>query len=73
MISNQSLTLLRNDCIMRFMSAAVFTAYLIVLGTGYWLRYLNLNHLKAHGRIVPPKFQGVVDPALLKKIILLYP
>jgi len=50
------------------MSAAVFTAYLIVLGTGYWLRYLNLTHLKAHGRIVPPEFQGVVDPALLKKI-----
>jgi STE24 endopeptidase len=50
------------------MSAAVFTAYLIVLGTGYWLRYLNLTYLQAHGRTVPPEFQGVIDPALLKKI-----
>lgn len=50
------------------MSAAVFTAYLIVLGTGYWLKYLNLAYLKAHGKTVPPEFQGVVDPELLKKI-----
>ena len=53
---------------MRPMSAAVFTAYLIILGTGYWLKYLNLAYLKAHGRTVPPEFQGVIDPALLKKI-----
>ncbi len=50
------------------MSIAVFIAYLIVLGTGYWLRYLNLTHLKVHGGTVPPEFQGVIDPALLKKI-----
>jgi STE24 endopeptidase len=50
------------------MSAAVFTAYLIVLGTGYWLRYLNLAYLQAHGRSVPTEFQGMVDPALLIKI-----
>ncbi len=53
---------------MRPMSAAVFTAYLIVLGTGYWLRYLNLVYLQVHGHTVPPEFQGVIDPALLKKI-----
>ena len=50
------------------MSALVFTAYLIILGTGYWLKYLNLTYLKAHGKTVPPEFQGVVDPALLEKI-----
>jgi STE24 endopeptidase len=50
------------------MSAVVFSAYLIVLGTGYWLRYLNLAYLRAHGRIVPPEFQGVIDPTVLKKI-----
>ncbi len=50
------------------MSAAVLTLYLLVLGTGYWLKYLNLAYLKAHGKTVPPEFQGVVDPALLKKI-----
>jgi STE24 endopeptidase len=53
---------------MRSMSAAVFTAYLIVLGTGYWLKYLNRAYLQSHGRIVPPEFQGVIDPALLIKI-----
>jgi STE24 endopeptidase len=53
---------------MRPMPAAVFIVYLIVLGTGYWLRYLNLAYLKAHGRAVPPEFQGVIDPARLKKI-----
>jgi STE24 endopeptidase len=53
---------------MRPMSALVFTVYLIVLGIGYWLRYLNLSYLKVHGRTVPPEFQGVVDPALLGKI-----
>jgi len=50
------------------MSAAVFTAYLVILGTGYWLKYLNLAYLKAHGRTVPSEFQGAIDPALLKKI-----
>ena len=50
------------------MSAVVFTAYLIILGTGYWLKYLNLAYLKAHGKTVPPEFQGVVDSAQLEKI-----
>src|SRR5450756_3047236 len=50
------------------MTAAVFFAYLIVLGFGYWLKYLNITWLKAHGRIVPPEFQGVVDPELLNKM-----
>ena len=50
------------------MSAVVFTAYLIILGTGYWLKYLNLAYLKAHGEPVPPEVQGVVDPAQLEKI-----
>jgi len=50
------------------MSAAVFFAYLIVLGSGYWLKYLNITWLKTHGRTVPPEFQGVVDPELLNKI-----
>ena len=50
------------------MSAVVFTAYLIILGTGYWLKYLNLTYLKAYGKTLPPEFQGVVDPELLEKI-----
>jgi STE24 endopeptidase len=50
------------------MSAVVFTVYLAILGAGYWLKYLNLAYLKAHGKTVPPEFQGVVDPAQLEKI-----
>ncbi len=49
------------------MSVVVFTAYLIVLGTGYWLKYLNLTYLQTHDHIVPPEFVGALDPALLKK------
>lgn len=50
------------------MIAAIFIAYLLVLGTGYWLKYLNLSHLKANGHRVPPEFQGVVDESVLGKI-----
>jgi len=53
---------------MSTMSAALFTAFLIVIGIGYWLKYLNLTYLKAHGQEVPPEFHGVVDSALLTKI-----
>lgn len=42
--------------------------YLFVIGIGYWLKYLNLSHLKAYGSTVPPEFQGSIDPALLQKI-----
>jgi STE24 endopeptidase len=50
------------------MIAAIFIAYLLVLSTGYWLKYLNLSHLKANGHRVPPEFQGVVDESVLGKI-----
>ncbi len=50
------------------MSAVLFTAYLFILGTGYWLKYLNLAYLKVHGKTVPPEFKGVVGPAQLEKI-----
>jgi STE24 endopeptidase len=50
------------------MPAAVLTFYLIVLATGYWLRFLNLTYLKAHRRTVPAEFQGALDSAQLEKI-----
>ena len=50
------------------MSIALLIAYLISIATGYWLKYLNLAYLKIHGGTVPPEFEGVVDPALLKNI-----
>jgi STE24 endopeptidase len=50
------------------MTAFLFVTYLVVLAAGYWLKYLNLNHLKIHGKTVPTEFEGVVDPAVLQKI-----
>jgi len=50
------------------MTLFLFIAFLAVVGIGYWLKYLNLSHLKAHGHTVPPEFEGIVDPAMLAKI-----
>lgn len=50
------------------MTFILFFAYLIVLGTGYRLSYLNLSYLKAHGHTVPPEFEGVIDPVSLRRI-----
>lgn len=46
----------------------LFLVYLITIGAGYWLKYLNLSWLKTYGSTVPPEFQGSIDPALLKRI-----
>ncbi len=50
------------------MTAALIIFYLLIVGTGYWLKYLNLIYLKAHGKTVPSEFEGTVDPSLLEKI-----
>ena len=50
------------------MTIILFIAFLIVAGTGYWLKYLNLSYLKMHGHSVPPEFEGVIDPEALRKI-----
>jgi STE24 endopeptidase len=50
------------------MNAVLIIFYLLVSGTGYWLKYLNLTFLKMHGKTVPPEFEGIVDPSLLQKI-----
>ncbi len=42
--------------------------YLVVIGAGHWLKYLNLAYLKAHGETVPPEFLGTIDPSLMKKM-----
>jgi STE24 endopeptidase len=53
---------------MFFMTALLILCYLVIVGSGYWLKYLNLRHLKIHGTTVPPEFQGTIDPSLLQKI-----
>jgi STE24 endopeptidase len=50
------------------MTIVLLFAYLVVLGIGWWLRYLNLSHLKRHGHEVPPEFAGAVDAASLARI-----
>jgi STE24 endopeptidase len=50
------------------MFMALFVAYIGVLSIRYWLSWLNRVYLKAHGLTVPPEFQGIIDPDLLKKI-----
>ena len=44
------------------------SCFVIVTAVSYWLRYLNLRYLKNHGSIVPPEFEGSIDPEHLKKI-----
>jgi STE24 endopeptidase len=41
--------------------------YLFVIGCGYWLRSINLRHLKLHGAEVPSGFEGVIDAEILAK------
>src|SRR3990172_7521468 len=50
------------------MRSLILTAYVILIGFGFWLKYLNLTYLKAHARTVPPEFEGMVDSGLLGKI-----
>ncbi len=45
----------------------ILTAYLFIVGFGYWLDYLNLSHLKKHGSTIPLEFEGEVDRELLSK------
>jgi STE24 endopeptidase len=50
------------------MTKLILALFLLVVAFRYWLRSLNLSHLKRHGHTVPPEFEGVVDPALLARM-----
>ena len=45
----------------------IFFSYLFTLLFGYWLKALNLGHLKKFGATVPPEFEGHIDAGLLRK------
>jgi len=45
----------------------VFIIYLLVQCLQYWLKFINLRHMKMHGMNVPPGFEGHIDEAVLKK------
>lgn len=49
------------------MLGAIFFAYLFVILSDYWLKYLNLSRLKKQGTFIPPEFEGSIDQALLRK------
>lgn len=50
------------------MPTLVLAAYLLVVLLGLWLSGLNIRHLRREGRTVPAGFEGIVDPAVLRKI-----
>jgi STE24 endopeptidase len=45
----------------------VLLVYLLILGFEYWLKYINLRHMKTYGMAVPDGFEGYIDEAVLKK------
>ena len=47
----------------------LFVLYLFVTACGYWLRSLNLGHLKRHGAEVPAGFEGTIDEGILARTI----
>lgn len=49
---------------MRFV---LLVAYLAVVAVGYYLKFLNLRHLEAHGARIPAEFEGTIDGDLLRK------
>src|SRR3990170_4938969 len=46
----------------------VIILYLFVILFSYWLKYLNLSHLKRFGSSIPPEFDGQIDQAQLNRV-----
>jgi STE24 endopeptidase len=45
----------------------LFILYIFIVAVGYWLRSINLSHLKLHGGEVPSGFEGTIDAGILAK------
>lgn len=45
----------------------LLVAFLVVQGFEYWLKFLNLGHMKKYGMSVPQGFEGYIDEQTLKK------
>ena len=43
------------------MKLALFTLFAAITALTYWLRHINLRHLKKHGDKVPEGFEGAID------------
>jgi STE24 endopeptidase len=48
-------------------TAILLIIYLFITACGYWLRSINLSHLKLHGAEVPSGFEEVIDAEILAK------
>jgi len=49
------------------MTITLAVLYLMILVVGYWLRILNLRHLKKYGSGVPKGFESVIDSETLRR------
>ncbi len=49
------------------MKLTLFTLFTIITTFTYWLRYINLRHLKLNGNRVPEGFEGSIDVDKLQK------
>jgi STE24 endopeptidase len=47
----------------------ILVCYLLVQGVEYWLKFLNIGHMKKYGMNVPPGFEGYIDEPTLRKTI----
>jgi STE24 endopeptidase len=48
------------------MKLTLFCLFATITAFTYWLRHINLQHLKLHGDKVPEGFEGVVDAEKLR-------
>lgn len=51
------------------MTAFIFCLFALTTAITYWLRHINLVHLKVHGATVPPGFEGVISQETLAKTV----
>ena len=49
------------------MKFTLFSLFAAITAFSYWLRYINLQHLKQHGDTVPEGFEGAIDEEKLGK------
>ncbi len=49
------------------MTLTALICYLLIAAAGYFLRFLNLQHLKKHGSEIPPGFENDIDVETLTK------
>jgi len=51
------------------MSILLFSLFALTTACTYWLRHINLKHLKQHGVTVPEGFEGVINAETLAKTV----